>query len=202
LIPPDGYLAGVRQLCDENNVLLIWDEVQTGFCRTGKKFAYMYEEARPDLLSVGKPLGGGILPVSAAIGTAEVVGVFRPGDHGSTFGGNPLGAVVAMAALAEMESENYAERAYDLGAKLRAAFSALPYKEIIDVRGRGLLIGLEISPSVDTHLLTERFMANGLLTKETRNHTYRFAPPLTLTEEELEAIVERTEKSLYETLRA
>ncbi len=200
IVPPPGYMEQVRQLCDENRVLLIWDEVQTGFCRTGKKFAWMYENARPDLLAVGKPLGGGILPVSAAVGTKEVVSVFQPGDHGSTFGGNPLGAVVALTALAEMENGDLARRSFELGEKFQAALRALPFPEIADVRGKGLLIGLEFYPSVDTHKLTERFIANGILTKETRNHTYRFAPPLVIEEDLIGEIMTRVETSLKEAL--
>ena len=200
IVPPPGYLAAVRRLCNENQVLLIWDEVQTGFCRTGKKFAWMYEDSKPDLLAVGKPLGGGILPVSAAVGSKAVISVFNPGDHGSTFGGNPLASVVALTALAEMENGDFAGRATVLGDKFQAALRALPYSQIVDVRGKGLLIGLEFDSKVDTHKLTERFIANGILTKETRNHTYRFAPPLVVEEDLIDEIMNRVETSLKETL--
>jgi ornithine--oxo-acid transaminase len=196
IIPPDGYLAAVRQLCDENNVLLIWDEVQTGFCRTGKKFAWMAEDAKPDLMAVGKPLGGGVLPVSAAVGRRSVMEVFRPGDHGSTFGGNPLGAVVALAALAEMENLHLAERSASLGARLLDGLKALHSPHIIDLRGRGLLVGVEIGDTIDHKKLTEAFMANGLLTKETRHKTFRLAPPLVIDEDLVDEIVSRVAKSL------
>lgn len=196
LIPDDGYLAAVRQLCDEQNVLLIWDEVQTGFCRTGKKFAWQHEEAKPDLLAVGKPLGGGILPVSAAVGRRAVMEVFKPGDHGSTFGGNPLSAVVAVAALADMENRNLAERSAVLGARIATALRDLNHPAVQEVRGRGLLIGVEVESHVDSVKLTQSFLDHGLLTKETRHRTFRLAPPLIIDEETADEIVDRVTKSL------
>ena len=193
IIPPDGWMAAVRKLCDENNVLLVWDEVQSGFCRTGRKFAWMYEDAKPDLMCVGKPLGGGLLPVSAAIGSSEVMEMFKPGDHGSTFGGNPLGAAVALAGLAEMETKRYAERSERLGNSLKAAFRAWDIPNIIDVRGRGLLVGVEVAEGVDTERLVDCFLENGILTKETRSRTFRFAPPITIEDAQIDEIVKKAE---------
>lgn len=200
LVPDEGYLARVREICDRNRVLLIWDEVQTGFCRTGRKFAWMHEQARPDLMAVGKPLGGGILPVSGAVGTREAVGVFRPGDHGSTFGGNPLGAVVALTAMAEMEAHDYAGRSERLGNRLKEHFANLPGDAVADIRGKGLLVGLEFDPSVDSERLTHAFLQNGLLTKETRHHTFRFAPPLIADEADIDAIAEKVATALKQTI--
>ena len=196
VIPPDGWMAAVRKLCDEHNVLLVWDEVQSGFCRTGRKFAWMYEDAKPDLMAVGKPLGGGLLPVAGAVGRFEVMDVFKPGDHGSTFGGNPLGSVVALAALAEMETKGYAERSERLGNLLKSELAKFDFPQIIDVRGKGLLIGLEVDESVDTEKLTEAYIANGILTKETRSRTFRYAPAITVTEDEITEILERSHKAL------
>lgn len=193
IIPPDGWMAAVRKLCDENNVLLVWDEVQSGFCRTGRKFAWMYEDAKPDLMCVGKPLGGGLLPVSAAIGSSEVMEMFKPGDHGSTFGGNPLGAAVALAGLAEMETKRYAERSERLGNRLMAAFRAWDIPNVIDVRGRGLLVGVEVAEGVDTERLVDCFLKNGILTKETRSRTFRFAPPITIEDAQIDEIVKKAE---------
>jgi ornithine--oxo-acid transaminase len=196
LVPPDGWMAEVRRICDENNVLLIWDEIQTGFCRTGRKFAWQYEDAKPDIVAVGKPLGGGILPVSAAIGKRAVMDVFKPGDHGSTFGGNPLGSVVALTALAEMEVGDYAGRSAALGAKLREGLRSMNHPKVVDVRGKGLLVGMEVDKDVDGKKLTKSFIANGILTKETRSKTFRFAPPLVIDDAMIDEILERTDRAL------
>ena len=196
LFPPPGYLAAVRRLCTEENVLLIWDEIQTGFCRAGTKFAWQHEDARPDLMCLGKALGGGLFPVSAVTGTAEVLSVFQPGDHGSTFGGNPLGAVVAVAAMAELETSGLAERSANMGARLQAGLSGLDHPAIEDVRGRGLLVGLEVREGTDTQRLTAAFLAHGLLTKETRHRTFRFAPPLIIDAPTVDQIVDRTKSAL------
>lgn len=196
LFPPDGYMAQVRQLCDKHNVLLIWDEIQTGFCRTGKNFAWEHEDAKPDMMCLGKALGGGVMPVSAVVGSKEVIGVFKPGDHGSTFGGNPLACVVAIAAMEEMNQKCLCENSARLGQKLIDAFRAFPHSFIEDVRGRGLLVGLEVSEGVDTKKLVEAFIENGLLTKETRSRTFRFAPPLTISDAELDLVIEKTRKAL------
>lgn len=196
LIPSDGWMAEVRRLCDENNVLLIWDEVQTGFCRTGKKFAWMHEDAKPDLMAVGKPLGGGVLPVSAAVGKREVMDVFTPGDHGSTFGGNPLASAAALAALAEMETKDYAGRSASLGAVLKEGIEAISCSHVVDVRGKGLLIGIEVDEKVDSAKLAQAFVENGILTKETRSRTFRLAPPLVIDSGTVDEIIERTKAAL------
>lgn len=196
LFPPPGYMEELRKLCDEQNVLLIWDEIQTGFCRTGKPFAWQHEDAKPDLMCLGKALGGGILPVSAVVGKREVVSVFQPGDHGSTFGGNPLGAVVAIAAIEEMKEKKLAERSAAMGKKLLDGLRAKPFECILDVRGRGLLVGLEVTPETDTKKLGAAFLDCGILTKETRSRTFRFAPPLIISEEEVDEVLVRIELAL------
>lgn len=191
IMPPDGWMAGVRQLCDETNTLLIWDEIQVGFYRTGKKFAYQFEEAQPDMLAVGKPLGGGILPVSAAVGKDHVMKLFQPGDHGSTFGGNPLGAAVALAALAEFETGGYGTRVTELGEKAFAKLQAANHPAIKDTRGRGLLIGIEVHDDVDSKAVSAELTKLGVLTKETRKRTFRLTPPLTIEEDLLMNAIDR-----------
>ena len=194
--PPDGYLAELRALCTQENVLLIWDEVQTGFCRTGKRFAWQHEDAKPDLMAVGKPLGGGVFPVSAAIGRKDVMNVFVPGDHGSTFGGNPLGCVIALAALAEMETKDLAGKSAKLGARLKEGLEGLDHDCILEVRGRGLLIGLEVDTTIDDKKLGTAFLDQGLLTKETRHRTFRFAPPLIIDEAIVDEVVDRVDRAI------
>lgn len=200
LIPPAGFMEETRKLCDERNVLLIWDEIQTGFCRTGKPFAWQHEEAKPDLMCLGKALGGGILPVAAVVGRKEVVEVFQPGDHGSTFGGNPLGAVIAIAAIEEMKARRLAENAEAMGNRLLDALRALPFEGIVEVRGRGLLVGLEVKEGIDTKKLGSAFLDCGILTKETRSRTFRFAPPLIIEEHEIDEIVRRVELALSQVM--
>ncbi|MCC6402985.1 MAG: ornithine--oxo-acid transaminase [Fimbriimonadaceae bacterium] len=196
IVPEEGFMAGLREICDRNRVLLIWDEVQTGFCRTGKRFAWQWETARPDLMSVGKPLGGGVLPVSAAVGTREVVEVFVPGDHGSTFGGNPLGAAVALTAMAEMEREGLSDRAQHMGGRLAEGLASLGSDRIKEVRWRGLLFGIEVADGLDTKALSKAFLENAILTKETRQRTFRLTPPLIIDEPTVDEIVERVGRSL------
>lgn len=196
IIPPDGFMAELRSLCTENNVLLIWDEIQTGFARTGKKFAWMHEDAKPDMMCLGKALGGGLYPVAAVVGAKHVMDVFVPGDHGSTFGGNPVACVVALAAMAELEQKDLCGASAKLGALLIEKLSALPHPCIEDVRGRGLLVGLEVREGTDTHKLAEAFVEQGILTKETRHRTFRFAPPLVIDENLVDQIVEKTSRAL------
>lgn len=196
IFPPPGFMAELRKVCTENNVLLIWDEIQTGFARTGRKFAWMHEDAKPDMMCLGKALGGGIFPVAAVVGLEHVMKVFVPGDHGSTFGGNPVGCVVALAAMAEMEQKDLCANSEKMGNLLLSKLKALPHKCIEDVRGSGLLIGLEVLEGTDTKKLSEAFIEQGLLTKETRNRTFRFAPPLIVDEKLIEQIVDRTSKAL------
>lgn len=196
LFPPAGYMAELRKLCTENKVLLIWDEIQTGFCRTGKRMAWEHEEARPDMICLGKALGGGVFPVSAVAGTREVLSVFVPGDHGSTFGGNPLGCVVALAAMEEMLDLDLCHRSEVLGQRLIDGLKALNHPVVEDIRGRGLLVGLEVREGVDTKRLSAEFLSRGLLTKETRSRTFRFAPPLIIDEASIDEIVAITQASL------
>lgn len=196
LFPPDGYLEAVRSTCTSNNVLLIWDEIQTGFCRTGKRFAWEHEAAKPDMMCLGKALGGGVLPVSAVVGSKEVLSVFKPGDHGSTFGGNPLACVVGIAAMDEMVDRDLAGNSQRMGDRLLKAIEDMPHDFIENVRGRGLLVGLEVHEGVDTKRLSAAFLEHGLLTKETRSHTFRFAPPLVITDEELDDAIARIRAAL------
>ncbi|HVT13638.1 MAG TPA: ornithine--oxo-acid transaminase [Fimbriimonadaceae bacterium] len=196
LFPPKGFMKEMRELCTKENVLLIWDEIQTGFCRTGKKFAWMHEGAKPDLMCVGKALGGGIMPVSAVVGTKEVMGVFHPGDHGSTFGGNPLGSVIGIATIEEMNAKGLEENSAKMGARLMEGFKKLNYECVEEVRGEGLLVGLEVKEGIDTVKLGKAFIENGVLTKETRSRTFRFAPPLIITPEIVDEVVEKVGKAL------
>ncbi|HWA84010.1 MAG TPA: ornithine--oxo-acid transaminase, partial [Fimbriimonadaceae bacterium] len=196
LFPPKGFMKEMRELCTKENVLLIWDEIQTGFCRTGKKFAWMHEDAKPDLMCVGKALGGGIMPVSAVVGTKEVMGVFHPGDHGSTFGGNPLASVIGIATIEEMNAKGLEENSAKMGALLMEGFKKLNYECIEEVRGEGLLVGLEVKEGVDTVKLGLAFIENGVLTKETRSRTFRFAPPLIMTPDIVDEVVEKVGKAL------
>ncbi len=197
LIPPDGWLTQVRQLCDEHNILLIWDEIQTGFYRTGYKFAWMYErDAQPDIITVGKPLGGGILPVSAAVGKNHVMDVFEPGDHGSTFGGNPLASAVALAALAQFETTDIPDRVRKLGDAALERLRGFENPAVEEVRGRGLLIGIELKEGFNTVALSEELIKLGVLTKETRKRTFRLTPPLTIEEGLLFDALDRVDKAI------
>jgi ornithine--oxo-acid transaminase len=196
LVPPEGYLAEIRRVCDAGRALLIWDEVQTGFCRTGAKFAWMHEDAKPNLMAIGKALGGGLLPVSAAMGDAEAMGTLTPGDHGSTFGGNPLACTVALAAMAEMETEGYSTRSALMGSRLMAGLGSLGHDSIAEVRGKGLLVGMEFTPETDAAAMAKAFAENGILTKETHRSTFRFAPPITVDAETVDEIVDRVDRSI------
>ena len=193
LVPPAGYLTQARRVCSVNDVLLIFDEIQTGLGRTGKRFAYQHEpEAKPDVLIVGKALGGGVYPVSAVASSDELLGLFRPGEHGSTFGGNPLAAAVGEAAIAVIEDEALPARAAELGAYLRAALGKLGSPAIREVRGRGLLLGIEIEPQAGTaRTYCSRLAERGVLTKDTHVQVMRLTPPLTIEKRELDWLVEQ-----------
>ncbi len=194
IIPEEGYLKKLRELADKNRVLLVLDEIQTGLARTGKNFAFEWEEIKPDMVILGKALGGGIMPVSAVLSSKEVLGVFNPGDHGSTFGGNPLGAAVAIAALEVIENEKLAERANELGNYFMDQLRKIDNPHITEVRGRGLLIGLELD--VPAREYAEKLMEEGLLCKETHEKVIRFAPPLVITKEEIDWALDRIKKIL------
>jgi len=184
--PPAGWLKDLRALCTEQNVLLILDEIQTGLGRTGKLFAHNYEGITPDGLILGKALGGGLLPVSAFVSTDEVMAMFGPGSHGSTFGGNPLAAAVGLEALNVLEDEALTDRSAKLGSALKRAMQGINSPLICDVRGKGLWIGVEIDPQYcAARTVCERLMARGILSKETHDTVVRLAPPLIISEDAL-----------------
>ena len=190
IVPPDGYLAACRAICARHNVLLICDEVQTGLGRTGRLLACDHEGIRPDGLILGKALGGGLLPVSAFLAHDDLMGVFTPGDHGSTFGGNPLACAVGYTALGLLEEEHLAERAQHTGAMLMERLRALRHPAIREVRGKGLLIGMELDPAqISAREFCERLMHRGVLSKDTHATVVRLAPPLVITEQEVEIAV-------------
>ena len=187
-VPPAGYLAACAEICKRHRVMLIVDEVQTGLGRTGKLLACQHEYVKPDGLCLGKALGGGLLPVSAFLARRELMDVFTPGDHGSTFGGNALSAAVALEALALIEDEHLIERSADLGRQLRERLMAQQLPCVKEVRGKGLLIGIEIDPAyADAHRICLQLMQRGLLTKEVHDTVIRLAPPLNISKTELEA---------------
>ncbi|GIO16234.1 ornithine aminotransferase [Cohnella xylanilytica] len=194
VIPPAGYLAAAKELCAKHNVLFVADEIQTGFGRSGRRFACDWEGVTPDVLVMGKALGGGVLPISAVAADEEVLGVFEPGSHGSTFGGNPLACAVAVAALEALEEEDLAERSDRLGRYLIDRLKAIRSPYIREVRGRGLFVGVELDR--DARPFCERLMERGLLCKETHETTIRFAPPLIISEEELDWAMGRIEDVL------
>jgi ornithine--oxo-acid transaminase len=187
-VPPAGYLAGVRQLTRERNVLFVADEIQSGLGRTGRTFACEHEGVVPDVYVLGKALGGGIVPVSAVVSSAEVLGVFRPGEHGSTFGGNPLACAVALEVIAMLRSGEYQARAARLGSHLLRELGVLARTgRLTAVRGRGLWAGIDIAPAYGTgREVSERLMARGVLVKDTHGATIRIAPPLVVSEEDLD----------------
>lgn len=179
IIPPAGYLKQVAEICKKNNVLLIMDEIQTGLGRTGKLFAFEHEGIRPDMVVIGKALAGGFYPVSAVLADEPVLGLFTPGEHGSTFGGNPLAAAVARAALRVIKEENLVENSAKLGEYFVEQLEEINSPYIKEVRGKGLLIGVELKPEAGgARRFCEALQANGILAKETHQHVIRFAPPL------------------------
>jgi ornithine--oxo-acid transaminase len=199
IVPPAGWLAGLRRVCNAHNVLMILDEVQSGLGRTGAWFAFEHENARPDGLVLGKALGGGVLPVSAFVAVREVMDVFTPGSHGSTFGGNPLAAAVGLEALRVLREEGLVERSRLLGAHMIKRLRAVGGPVLTDVRGRGLWAAAEINPRFATgREACERLMAKGVLSKETHGAVVRFAPPLVITREALDAALDRFEEVVGE----
>jgi ornithine--oxo-acid transaminase len=189
VIPPEGYLASLRKICDRHGILLIFDEIQTGFCRTGRRFAWQYEEARPDIMCLGKALGGGIMPISAIVADKKVMDVFTPGTHGSTFGGNPLACAVGMAAIEVLEDEKLEENAYRLGELFRKEISAVPCGRMKLVRGKGLLNAVVFEEGFQAWKACEALKEAGLLAKQTHGNIIRFAPPLVISEDELREAV-------------
>ncbi len=192
IIPPEGYLREAARLCKENNVLMICDEIQSGLGRSGKLFAYEYEGIKPDMVIIGKALSGGFYPVSAVLSSKKILGVFNPGDHGSTFGGNPLAAAVASAALDVLVDEKLIERSFETGKYFVERLKNLKAKHIVDVRGKGLWIGLELDTKARPYC--EKLKAEGILCKETHDHVIRIAPPLVISKKDIDWAMERIEK--------
>ncbi|MFF7156615.1 ornithine--oxo-acid transaminase [Streptomyces sp. NPDC008139] len=188
LVPPPGYLAGVRRVTAERGALFIADEIQSGLGRTGRTFACEHEDVVPDMYVLGKALGGGVVPVSAVVSSRDVLGVYRPGEHGSTFGGNPLACAVGLEVLAMLRTGEYQERAAELGDHLHRELSLLTGSgKVTEVRGRGLWAGVDIDPAVGTgREISERLMALGVLAKDTHGSTIRLAPPLTISKDDLD----------------
>ncbi len=184
IIPPDGYLKSAARICSDSNVLFIADEIQTGLGRTGKLFACEHEVVRPDIVIIGKALSGGFYPVSAALANKEILGLFRPGDHGSTFGGNPLGAAIGRAALNVLVDEDLVGNSAGLGAYFKGRLQRIESAHIKEVRGRGLFIGVELN--VAARRFAEALKERGILCKETHQTVIRFAPPLVITKDDID----------------
>ena len=197
IVPPAGYLKEVRRLCDDHKVILILDEIQTGLGRTGKLFAEEHDGIESDLTLVGKALSGGYYPVSAVLSNKEVLGVFKPGDHGSTFGGNPLACAVAREALKVLVEEKLIENSADLGSYMMNQLRGFRSPHIREIRGRGLMIGIELHPEAGgARRFCETLQAKGLLCKETHEHVLRIAPPLVISKPDIDWALERLEDVL------
>ncbi|MCP4599346.1 MAG: ornithine--oxo-acid transaminase [Proteobacteria bacterium] len=197
VVPRDGYLSECREICDKQRVLLLVDEIQTGFGRTGKMFCVEYESVKPDAIIMGKALSGGIMPVSAVASTKEVLGVFNPGEHGSTFGGSPLAAAVARASIAVIRDEKLSERSAELGSYFMDKLKEINSPHVKEIRGKGLFIGVELTEKAGpARPFCERLKDEGMLCKETHEMVIRFAPPLVITKEELDWALERIRKVL------
>ncbi|MBI2221324.1 MAG: ornithine--oxo-acid transaminase [Acidobacteria bacterium] len=194
VIPPDGFLKQAEQMCREHNVLFIADEIQAGLGRTGRLFAYQHEGIEPDAIIVGKALSGGFYPVSAVLARKEVLGVFKPGDHGSTFGGNPLACAVARAALRVLVDEHLVERSAQLGAYLLEQLHTIQSNAVKEIRGRGLWIGIELHGAARPYC--QRLKSEGMLCKETHDRVIRLAPPLVITKQEIDWAVDKLRKVL------
>jgi ornithine--oxo-acid transaminase len=197
IVPPAGYFARVRELCSAHGITLILDEIQTGLGRTGKLLAEEHEGIEADVTLIGKALGGGFYPVSAVLSNSDVLGVLKPGQHGSTFGGNPLACAVARASLQVLVEEGLVERSATLGARFRAGLEAIRSNRIREVRGRGLMLAVEIEPEAGpARPVVEALRARGILAKDTHGQTIRFSPPLVITEAEIDWALERIEAAL------
>ena len=194
-VPEDGWLKKIRDLCDDNNILLILDEIQSGLGRTGKLFAYEHENIRPDGLILGKALGGAMLPISAFLSSKEVMDHFNAGSHGSTFGGNPLATRVASRALKLLYEDNLIENSAILGEYFKSKLKSIDNKIIKDVRGKGLWLGMELNESeVNAKDLCLMLLNEGLLCKETHKTVIRFAPPLMISKEDLDWAINKITK--------
>jgi ornithine--oxo-acid transaminase len=197
IVPDDGYVKGLREIADKNNILLAVDEIQTGFCRTGKLFCFMHDDIEPDIIIMGKALGGGVFPVSAIAAHKDILGVFTPGSHGSTFGGNPLGCAVAAAAIDVLLNENLAQRSADLGAYFMDRLKNMKSNIIELIRGKGLFIGVVLKKSAGkARQYTTKLKEKGLLCKETHDWIIRFAPPLVIKKDEIDYAMERIREVL------
>jgi ornithine--oxo-acid transaminase len=185
LVPPPGFLAGVREICSERGALMIADEIQSGLGRTGTTFACEHDDVVPDMYLLGKALGGGIVPVSAVVSSADILGVFRPGQHGSTFGGNPMACAIGREVIAMLATGEFQERSAKLGARMHDRLAELPVSAVRDVRGRGLWAGVEFT-SLPGREACEQLAARGILAKDTHGSTIRLAPPLVIDEEDLD----------------
>ncbi len=194
VIPHEGFLKDASEICKENNILLVADEVQTGFGRTGKLFACEWENVVPDIYVLGKALGGGVMPVSAVAANKDILGLFEPGSHGSTFGGNPLACAVAIAAMNVLEEEHLVEASLEKGAYLLKKLQEIQNPKIVEIRGKGLFIGVQLTELARPYC--EALMDEGILAKETHENVIRFAPPLTISYEELDWAIERIKKVL------
>lgn len=194
VIPPEGFLKAAYQLCKENNVLFIADEIQAGLARTGKMFACEWENVTPDMYILGKALGGGVFPISCVVADKDILGVFNPGSHGSTFGGNPMACAVSIASIQVLLEEKLAERSLRLGEYFKAKLKEINNPIIKEVRGRGLFIGVELHEAARPYC--EKLKDEGLLCKETHDTVIRFAPPLVISEEDLDWAIERIKKIL------
>ncbi|WP_019243546.1 MULTISPECIES: ornithine--oxo-acid transaminase [Bacillus] len=192
VIPPEGFLKAAGALCKENNLLFIADEIQTGLARTGKLFAYQWEDVNPDILILGKALGGGVFPISCVVANKDILNVFNPGSHGSTFGGNPLACAVSIASLEVIEEEELVNRSLELGEYFKAKLSEIKNPIIKEVRGRGLFIGMELTEEARPYC--EQLKDEGLLCKETHDTVIRFAPPLIISKEDLDWAIEKIKK--------
>ena len=197
IVPPEGYLKKAREICDRHNVLLIADEIQSGLGRTGKMFASEHENVKPDMITIGKALSGGMYPVSAVIASREILGVFKPGDHGSTYGGNPLGSAVAREALKIIVDEKLPEKALELGDYLMQQLKKIQSPHVDFYRGKGLWIGIVLKEEANgARRFCEALMEKGLLCKETHWNVIRLAPPLVISKEEIDWALERIEEVL------
>ncbi len=198
IVPPDDFFPGVRALCTENDVLMIADEIQSGLARTGKLFALDHDSVRADLYTLGKALGGGIIPVSAVVGRADVLGVLKPGQHGSTFGGYPVACAVGRAVVSLLQTGEFQERSEELGKHLHSRLEDLIGKGLVAVRGKGLWAGIDIDPAAKTgREVSMALRDRGVLCKETHERTLRIAPPLVISQDEIDSAVDSLTEALH-----
>lgn len=197
IIPQPGFLREIKKICNEHNILLILDEIQTGFCRTGAKFACNHENVQPDIMTVGKALGGGILPISAALTTRPIMDLITPGSHGSTFGGNPLACAAAMQTLKILERDQLEKRSAELGEYFLTQLKKIDSPRIREIRGKGLLIAIEFKPEYGIcRPIVEALMKQGILTKDTHKYTIRFAPPLIIEKETIDWAIDTIKNTI------